>query len=280
MDDEIIVKINKKNQTTKKTNSSNKKNLNNSKNKTREKNKANKKRLRIVVSFLGIILIILILNSGLFNIKNIEVEGNNIISDDTIISLSSLELNTNIFKFNKLIVTDNIRQNAYILDDKITRKLPSTIKIEVEERTPNYIIKLGEGYAYVNNQGYILEISNEKLDLPILIGFSTELNQIKAGNRLCYEDLEKMNTVLKIYEAAKSNDLGNVITHIDISNEKDFLVVADDQGKKIHLGDCAGLNTKILYLKSLLEATEGKKGDIFLNMDLNSQNAYFRPSVD
>lgn len=89
-----------------------------------------------------------------------------------------------------------------------------------------------------------------------------------------------MDMVIKIYEAAKSNDLGNLVTKIDISNEKNYTIILESEGKKVYLGDCSYLNTRILYLKSILEKTAGKKGEIFLNVDLNSQNVYFRPSSD
>ena len=48
--------------------------------------------------------------------------------------------------------------------------------------------------------------------------------------------------------------------------------------KTVYLGDCSELNTRILYLKSILETSQGKRGELFLNVDLNSQEAYFRPS--
>ena len=44
------------------------------------------------------------------------------------------------------------------------------------------------GYAYINNQGYILEVSQEKLDLPVIQGIKTSEEKIVAGNRLEKED--------------------------------------------------------------------------------------------
>ena len=82
----------------------------------------------------------------------------------------------------------------------------------------------------------------------------------------------------KIYEAAKSNGLADLVTKIDISNDKNYTIILETEGKKVYLGDCSNLNTRILYLNSILEASKGKSGEIFLNMDLNEQNPYFRPS--
>ena len=282
-DDEIIVGINIKENSNKKT--SNKTNKKNKSQNVKKNSKVNKKVLhkRKVLKFFMLIVIIIIaliilLSSSLFDLKNIYVEGNEKISDEAIISLSGLNLYENIFKLNKNSVIDKIKENAYIENAEISRKLPSTIEIRIKERKVNYMLEYANSYAYINNQGYILEITNEKLDLPILIGYDTDLSTTTPGNRMDIEDLKKMDTVIRIYETAKSNEIGNLITKINISDSKDYILILDTEGKTVHLGECADLNTRILYLKSILEKTKGKNGEIFLNMDLNTDDAYFRPS--
>lgn len=246
--------------------------------KPNKKGKMRKKAKVILGIIIFIIIFILIIYSPIFDIKNIEVEGNNNISKEKLINISSLNLNTNIFKFKTKNIEEKIKDNAYIENVFVKRKLPSTVQIKVEERDAKYMLQFADSYVYINNQGYMLEISNEKLEVPILIGFTTDLSNIKAGNRINVADLEKMNMVIKIYEAAKSNGIGELISKIDISNEKNYSVILETEGKKVYLGDCSELNTRILYLKSILETQKGKNGEIFLNVDLNSQEAYFRPS--
>lgn len=278
MNDEIVIGVekgvnkkapNKKKKTSKKPNN---KKANPKKGKVRKKAKV----LFGMIVFL--LLLVLILCSPLFDIKNIQIEGNAELSNEKLISISSLQLHTNIFKFNKGLVKEKIKENAYVENVEVIRKLPSTVQIKVNERTPKYMLQFADSYVYINNQGYMLEISNEKLEIPILIGFTTDLSNIKAGNRINVTDLKKMDMVIKIYEAAKSNGLGELVTKIDISNDKNYAIILETEGKTVYLGDCSELNTKILYLKSILETQKGKSGELFLNVDLNSQDAYFRPS--
>ena len=96
--------------------------------------------------------------SPIFNVTTIVVEGNNIVSTNEIISLSGIKKDENIFKFSKSQISKNIKQNAYINKIQISKSIPNTIKIIVEERTPKYIVEFGNGYVYISNQGYILEI--------------------------------------------------------------------------------------------------------------------------
>ena len=135
--------------------------------------------------------------SPIFNIANIEVNGNSKISSESIISLSGLKVGQNIFNFRTSDVVENIKQNAYIDKVEIDRNLPDELKITVTERESTYMFTFGNAYVYINNQGYLLEITSEKGDYPILTGFKTPTNQLVAGNRLTEEDLEKLNDVLK-----------------------------------------------------------------------------------
>ena len=72
------------------------------------------------------------------------------------------------------------------------------------------------GYAYINNQGYILEISQEKLDLPVIQGAKTSEEKIVPGNRLDKEDLEKLETAITITKIWKNNEIEQKITSISI----------------------------------------------------------------
>ncbi len=54
------------------------------------------------------------------------------------------------------------------------------------------------------------------------------------------------------------------------------------KGKIIYLGECSNysdLKTRMLYLKSILEKTEGMSGEIFLDIDLNSEKIRFKEKV-
>lgn len=297
-DDEIIIGITppkkepEKSKNSKKKNTSKVKQNKTSKNKTPSKKKrtnttiksnSRKKAVKVIgIIILIVLLIIILLSSSLFNIKTIEVSGNKKLSNEKIISLSSLELYSHILRFNKRKTVENIKENAYIENAKVTRIYPNTVSIEVEEREARYMLQFADSYVYINNQGYMLEISNEKLDVPVLVGFTTDLSNIKAGNRVDVEDLKKLNTVIKIYDSAQVNELNELITKIDISNSKDYSIELESKGKIVYLGDCSDysdLKTRMLYLKSILEKSEGKNGEIFLDIDLNSEKIRFKEKI-
>lgn len=85
-----------------------------------------------------------------------------------------------------------------------------------------------------------------------------------------------MQTIIKIIETANINEVGEYITKVDISDEKNYTLVLESEQKTVYLGDGSDLNTRMLYLNGILKSTKNTAGEIFLNMDLNTEDAYFR----
>lgn len=251
------------------------------------KKKKNSKIKKMIFKITRWTILILVLIGGfiyfllspIFNIKNIKITGNEKVSSETITSLCGISIDENLIKANKSEIIKNIKQNAYIENVEISKKLSDTIEIKVQERTTTFMLKLGEGYIYINNQGYILEVASEKLDLPIIIGQTTSNDNLIPGNRLGKEDLTKLEMVLKIRDAAQSNELGGVITGIDISDDNNYKVIFENENKVAYIGDCSNLSTRMLYVKAILQQEEGKAGEIFVNIDLNTEYPFFREKV-
>lgn len=220
--------------------------------------------------------IIFFMMTPLFNILEVQVVNNEKISSETIISLSKITLGENIYKISSKAVKQNIKQNPYVENVEVNRKLPNKIVISVKERKTTYMLEYAEGYAYINNQGYILEISEEKLETPIIIGYKTPQEQIKAGNRLYSEDLEKLETVLKIMESASSNGVSDLITKINIENKQNYTLILESEKKVAYIGDASNLSNRMLYLKAIIEEAKGIEGEIFVNANLNKSGVYFR----
>ena len=144
------------------------------------------------------------------------------------------------------------------------------------------MINYAGAYIYIDALGNILELNDEKLDLPILIGITTDFAGLSIGkqqSQLNEKDLEKMIIVNSIMDSARSNDVADLITSIDISNNKNYTLQLESEGKTVYLGDCSDLNTRILYMKEILNKEKNNNGEIFINMNLDLEYVYFKESV-
>ncbi len=286
-DDEIIISVDlngKSNKEKKKIKQIGKKNKKKEKDirtsKTiRERKKMSLKK-KVIIVILVLIAIVLLLHSSLFSVKEIKVEGNDYLSQDRVIEFSGITYGENLFSHSKRDISKSLLENSYIESAQVHKKLPNTIEISIVERKINYMIQFSDTYVYINNQGYILEQTTEMADVPLVIGLITDQNMVEVGKRLCDDDLINMNKVIKIYELAKVNDISEYISKIDISNEKNYIIELESRGKVVDLGDCSNysdINTKMLYLASILAVTDDSREEIFLNVDLNNNKAYSRP---
>lgn len=316
-DEEIIIGLKRidepKKEEKKKPKNKNKKNLNNNKEKQDIKkenirpnpNKVNlkakekkmspkqilakKKRQAVfrLVKWTSLVLIIIgaiifTIMSPIFNVKNIKVEGNSYLSEEQVISLSRIEIENNMFKYNKKEIIKNIKENAYIENVEVKRSIPDTIEIKITERKTSFMIQFANAYAYINNQGYILEISNKALEYPILTGFSTPVEELQEGRRLNKEDLKKLSDVLEIMESATSNEIASLITEINIENSDNYVLELKSKNKVVNLGDTSNLSTKMLWIQTFNKLEGSTKGEIMLNMNLNDDKnkPYFRRNIE
>ena len=251
---------------------------------TEEQIKRNRKiktliKLILLLAVIAGIIIYLML-SPIFNIKNIIVEGNSSISSEQIISLSKVQKETNLFKVSNKDTTASIKENPYVKSVEIRRKLPDTITFVITERIATYMLEYGGSYAYIDNQGYILEISaNTKEGLAKIVGYETVQDEIVPGNRLCENDLEKLNTVLRITASAKTNQFDSLITSINIEDSNNYKLYLDTEQQTVYLGDCTNLDTRMLYVKAILDKEKGIAGEIFVDMNLNEKYPFFRQKV-
>ena len=248
--------------------------------KPKKTNKSSKVIKYLCIMFLLIIAILLLFMSPIFNLEEININGNAKLTTNECLELTGLEIGQNIYKLNKIQIKNNLKQNANIENVSISRKLPNKIEITITERKTTYQLELENNeYAYINNQGYILEKSNIKLENIIITGFSTKIENINVGSRINQTDLERLETVLKIVDSAESNGIIEHITKIDIQDKNDYKLILEGEKKTVYIGDASSISTRMLYIKAILEKEKGIEGEIFVNGNLNVDKAFFREKV-
>lgn len=242
-----------------------------------KKKKINKKILGFFsIIILVSIIVVLSLTAPIFNITKIEINGNQKVSKDTIIALSGIKMGENIFRFNNNMI-QNVKQNTYIEKVEIQRKMPGTVVISVKERKIKYQINLINSYVYLDKNGYLLENSAERKNVPVIVGFSIKEDEMLNEKRLKDNDLEKLANVAKIIEAAKAINIDNLITEVNVEDKNNTILYLESKSKKINVGDTTNLTNKMLYVQKILENEEGKSGSVFVNGDISAGfKPYFR----
>lgn len=249
----------------------------------KKKRKLNKKLL--VIALLVIIIVAFFAIRLLPTVRVIEVEIRGTQADEAkitkeqVLALSGLKVGDKLYREKRSTIEAKIEENPYIEDARVKRNLSGKVTIQITGRKPSYLINYAGEYIYVDEEGYILEVNSNHNGTPILIGITTDFSELSIGNskiRLEQEDLEKLDIVNNIISTIRSNNIENQITSIDMTDKKNFILHLDQEGKEVYLGDGSNMNTKVLYMKKILEAESGHTGIIYINGNLDEGYVYFK----
>lgn len=243
--------------------------------------KKKKRKLKILLFLILIIGIIAFLKSSFFTLTKIDVIQNNKVSKEEIIKLSKLETNKNMFQKELFLIKNNLKKNLYIDNVKIKIKSSSEIQLIIKERVEKYYIEKDGKYYIIEEYGKIIKETQEiPKDLIKISVYKTKPEDIIVGNNLSTEDLndiQEINNIITNY-IAKTN-IDKEIVEAYFENKMGYVLSFKNEKKKVYFGDANKIETKILYLKKIIEQEKNVEGEIFLNKDFKDKFPVFREKV-
>lgn len=185
--------------------------------KKEKKNRKRKKKPYLLV-FLGTVvaavLLYFFLTSNLFNINAIEVSGNNYHTAGAIIKMAGADLGKSIFKIDKDDMIKPLKEDPYIKDAEIGRRLPSTLVITVTERKEEAAVAYGNSFIIIDPECTVLRRVDKQPEVPLLVGM-TILN-MQPGETLEVQQVTVLENTMALLKAMDSNGL--YFKKIDISD--------------------------------------------------------------
>lgn len=174
---------------------------------TVRKKKRRKKRyiLKICLIILVCIGLYYVTHIDYFSITGIAVIGNKEISDEEIRELSGLHTGESLFDVHPFFVQKKIKNNLYIADVNVDRKLPNEVEIIVTERSGKAQVAYGKKYAVTDNDGTVLEVSDKVRKVTLIKGIEAE--EAEPGKKIKVNDADTWNRNMKIVRVMEENDL-------------------------------------------------------------------------
>lgn len=224
---------------------------------TRVQRKKRRRRLfiRIMVFLLVVFALVLwSLKTSFFSIKTILIEGNSILKEETIVKDSKIELGENIIKASKKDIQEEVEKNSYVKTVKISKKLPSKIKIEVEERKPYMQVEYNYSFAILDREGVLLEYSKEKMPSVTLIK-DFKFNYIEKG-----EDIFLENKTTLPEDFFKDEELDIIVSKLKdiVYDGEDNIKINLYDGIVVEFGPLIDVKYKLRMLDEIIEDIESK----------------------
>lgn len=176
--------------------------------KIRKKKKRRKKNylLRIFVFAVICAGLYFLLNMSFFDVDEISVENNSYYTSEQIIEKGGVTTGQNIFFESKTRkIKKTLLEDAYIKNVKVSRKLPSTIVIDVEERTEAAAVRYGDIYIIIDESGLVLRHSEVEPKLTLLEGLT--LKSIDPGKALEAEENYMLSDTLEIIRMMNESEV-------------------------------------------------------------------------
>ncbi len=175
----------------------------------KKKKKKRKKKNYLLRFFVFLVLctgLWFFLNLSFFDVTGTEVSGNSYYTAEQISEKAGVQTGKNIFfECRTQKIKQRLLKDTYIRNAKISRKLPSTIRIEVEERKEAAAVQYGDTYIIVDSSGLVLRQTDTEPKLTLLVGLT--LQSIEEGKALAVEENYVLSDTLKILEGMEENDL-------------------------------------------------------------------------
>src|SRR5699024_9745670 len=108
-------------------------------------------------------------------VKSININGNDLVTDEDILSQSGIEIDTNIWTVQRKELEQNVLKNPMVESVVVRRKLPQAVEITIVEHDLIGYIRQDYFYQSILGNGDILpEVEIIDGNAPILIGFTEE----------------------------------------------------------------------------------------------------------
>ncbi|HEY4102858.1 MAG TPA: FtsQ-type POTRA domain-containing protein [Polyangiaceae bacterium] len=175
------------------------------------------------------------LTSPRFAIRAVDLVGARRLTLDHIKSQAKLEIGANIFALDSDAAERKLLENPWISEVKVTRRLPSTLRVEIAEREASATVSLADHLYLVTREGVpFKEIeSGDPYDLPLITGASPE-NLARDRAR----EIERIQTALEVLHQFERVPLSKIYPaqEVHLADAGDVTLTAGREGVTLELG--------------------------------------------
>ncbi len=117
-----------------------------------------------------------LMKSDFFRLEKIGIENNGRLSREGLLSVGEVQIGMNLFEVSPAEVGLRIERLPWVRSAVVERNFPHDLRIRIEERTPEAIVKLDHFY-YVDRYGELFKVleAGDSLDFPVISGIQRNL---------------------------------------------------------------------------------------------------------
>lgn len=237
------------------------------------------------VSLIAIIaVVVILLLSPIFSISEIKIDSVSLYEQENIAAAFQEYQGKNgflsLFKNVSFSNLDDIFKLCYGNKEKsmlfdfpllknvtVKYKLPNTLLIEIEERTPIMIVESYGMYLHLDSEGYLLGAyaQSDNTEMPIIKGVG--ITEYKIGTSVAGGKNRTIDEAIKICTIMKQLSMLSYIDIIDVSDYNNVWMYCAPS-LSIKFGSAEDIGRKLSYLKGIID--NGHDGNSNGTLDLST----------
>ncbi|MGI6751333.1 MAG: cell division protein FtsQ/DivIB [Anaerovoracaceae bacterium] len=158
----------------------------------------------LIVVTMGVGVYFLI-SSSLFDINEVSIMDNEYYTDRQISHLAGGIKGHNLFKADLTGMKERLKDDPYIKDVRISRKLPDKVIIRVQERREYAAIPYKEGYAIIDDEQMVLQLASDGTGLTFI--HDLEVLSAIAGENVKIKDEKALDEIINMMEAGDEKEI-------------------------------------------------------------------------
>ena len=169
--------------------------------------------------------------SSFFDAKTIDVRGTNRISHDEVEKIVRSQTEKNgVWNADLEAIRGEIEKLMYVKSVSVTRVLPNSIQVRIDERIPRTVVRLASGDVWIDDEAQILGRVDKTETRPdfLLRGW----DETKT-DRAQKENQERVKIFLKMQDDFQKANVTNRVTSVILDDLQDPQATIEDSGKTV-----------------------------------------------
>ncbi len=229
----------------------------------------------LIIAAAAVVAIILLLMSPVFDIQEINVEGNKVVTLQTISGKIGDFVGTNLFRVNTGEMKDRLLEISQISDVGVSKKyFPPSLTVTVEEAVPVAYIMSGNRRIVINSDLKVVDDSGlfDTETLPSISGVSVP--EYKLNTRIKTDSEEKETVLSELLSALEKTGVLYKTTYINIDDLADIRLNYDNRLEVI-CGSTVELERKIrMFAETLNSSALSANAQGSIDLSVTGQAVY------
>ncbi len=211
--------------------------------------------LSVVCVLIMVLSVAVILNETLLRLKDVQVKGTYIISEEEAKKAAGLDKPVGYFTVSEKKVAAGINSHHYLIFERMEKQFPGTLIVYVKERTPvARVQQMGTNY-YLDDQGMVLEKSYLRVnsgspdDMVVVTGLNPK--ELLTGRMIVASTANQMKAYTALFEELEKQGWLSQVSELNIGDPESIYLVTRD-GYSARIGDTTSLRAKIGTVRAVV----------------------------